>query len=242
MHREYCRWYSHALERDMELLVFGHAGSRVIVFPTRCGRFHEYEDFGLVNTIADRIEQGWLQLYCVDSVDAESFYCRATSPRNRIDRHKRYERYVLDEVVPFSESKSPGSFLMAHGASLGAFHAINIALRNPTIFGKVVAFSGRYDLSVGVDDFADMFDGYFDEDIYFNSPNRFVPNIDDPRLLSALRRMEVLLTIGQEDPFLQSTRDLAAHLAAKGVPHALHVWHGRAHSKKYWAKMCQLYL
>jgi esterase/lipase superfamily enzyme len=32
----------------MELLVFGHAGPKVLVFPTRDGRFYEYENLGLV--------------------------------------------------------------------------------------------------------------------------------------------------------------------------------------------------
>jgi esterase/lipase superfamily enzyme len=35
MNREYHRWYSHRLGRDMELLIFGHAGAKVLVFPTR---------------------------------------------------------------------------------------------------------------------------------------------------------------------------------------------------------------
>ncbi|WP_332368664.1 hypothetical protein [Spirosoma telluris] len=76
MQREYHKWFSPNLSRDMELLVFGHAGARVLVFPTRRGRFHEYEDLGLVNALADRIENGWLQLFCVDSVDRESVYNR----------------------------------------------------------------------------------------------------------------------------------------------------------------------
>jgi hypothetical protein len=37
MHREYHRWFSQRLQRDMEMLVFGHAGAKVIVFPTRDG-------------------------------------------------------------------------------------------------------------------------------------------------------------------------------------------------------------
>ena len=41
MNREYFRWYSHRLHRDMELLVFGHAGAKVLMFPTRDGRFWE---------------------------------------------------------------------------------------------------------------------------------------------------------------------------------------------------------
>ncbi len=34
MNREYLRWFSPSLQRDMEMLVFGHAGARVLVFPT----------------------------------------------------------------------------------------------------------------------------------------------------------------------------------------------------------------
>ena len=41
MNREYHRWHSPALSRDMELLVFGHADARVLVFPTSLGKFYE---------------------------------------------------------------------------------------------------------------------------------------------------------------------------------------------------------
>ena len=44
MNREYHRWYSPSLERDMELLVFGHSGARTLVFPTSMGRFFQWED------------------------------------------------------------------------------------------------------------------------------------------------------------------------------------------------------
>ena len=38
MNREYHRWYSPSLGRDMDLLVFGHAGARAIVFPDVDGK------------------------------------------------------------------------------------------------------------------------------------------------------------------------------------------------------------
>ncbi|MGO8070719.1 esterase, partial [Rhizobium leguminosarum] len=41
------------LHRDMEMLVFGHAGAKVLVFPKRDGRFFEYEQLGLVASLAD---------------------------------------------------------------------------------------------------------------------------------------------------------------------------------------------
>jgi esterase/lipase superfamily enzyme len=72
MNREYHRWYSDRLGRPMELLVFGHAGAKVLIFPTRDGRFHEYEDLGLVAALGYKVQAGQLQLYCVDSIDWES--------------------------------------------------------------------------------------------------------------------------------------------------------------------------
>ncbi len=84
MNREHHKWYSPRLNRDMELLVFGHAGARVLIFPTSMGRYYEYEDRGMVANLADQIDNGWLQLYCVDSVDAESFYNNWAHPGGKI--------------------------------------------------------------------------------------------------------------------------------------------------------------
>ncbi len=55
MKREYLRWYSQRLHRDMELLIFGHSGAKVLMFPTRDGRFFEYEELGLVDSMADKV-------------------------------------------------------------------------------------------------------------------------------------------------------------------------------------------
>ncbi|QJW92211.1 esterase family protein [Spirosoma taeanense] len=242
MQREYHRWHSPNLGRDMELLVFGHAGARVLVFPTRRGRFYDYENFGLVAALADRIEQGWLQLFCVDSIDSESIYNRYIGPSDRIRRHGQYEQYILNEVLPLSRLKNPQPFMISHGCSLGAYHALNIAFRHPQWFGKVVALSGRYDLSAPVAEFPSLFDTYYDDDIYFNTPNHFLPNLADGAVLEHLRRLDIVLTIGAEDPFLGSNLALSEALSAKQIPHELFVWSGRAHHPDDWHKMVQIYL
>ena len=88
MRREYHRWYSARVGRMMELLVFGHAGAKVLVFPTRDGRFYEYEKLRVVQQLAYKIEAGQLQLFCVDSLDHESLYCFWKHPAERIRYHK----------------------------------------------------------------------------------------------------------------------------------------------------------
>ena len=237
MYREYHRWHSPHLGRDMELLIFGRSGTRVIVFPTRVGRFFDYENWGLIEAFRDKIENGWLQLCCIDSIDEESFYCNWCPPRDRIVRHKQYEDYIIKEVVAFTHSNNPSSALIAHGCSMGAYHAINIAMRHPRLFCRVVAFSGRYDLTLGVGSFRDLYDGYYDEDVYFHNPSHFVPNINDPELLEIIRKMQVTITIGETDSFLENNLQFRDILHGKGIKSSFHIWSGEAHQARYWREM-----
>ena len=90
MNREYHKWFSWRLGREMELLIFGHAGEKMLVFPTRCGRFYEYENLGMIEVLRERIEAGELQVYCLDGIDTESFYCWWAHPSGRINRAGRF--------------------------------------------------------------------------------------------------------------------------------------------------------
>ena len=53
--REYHKWFSPHMNRDMELLIFGSCSGAsstfvpAIVFPTAHGRFYEFEDNGMVS-------------------------------------------------------------------------------------------------------------------------------------------------------------------------------------------------
>ena len=58
----------------MELLIFGHSGAKVLMFPTRDGRFWEYEKLEVVARLTDKVDAGHLQLYCIEGLARESFY------------------------------------------------------------------------------------------------------------------------------------------------------------------------
>lgn len=221
----------------MELIVLGHAGDRVLVFPTRAGRFYEYENLGIANSVRHRIEAGELQLYCVDSIDQESFYCWWAHPAGRIQRHLQYEQYIMEEVFPLMNLKNPAGQTISHGCSLGAFHATNIAFRHPQRFQKLVAFSGRYDLTASVECFRDLFDGFYNDDIYFNTPSHFLPGLNCARRIHFLRQMEMVFTIGEEDPFRENNESFSQILWDKGIWHDFRYWHGRAHRGRYWRQM-----
>ena len=222
--------------------MFGHAGQRVLVFPTREGRFYDYENWHQVEAVGDFIEAGTIQLFCPDSIDSESLYCWQRSPRERIIKHGQYEAYILEEVMAFTTSKNRTAEVVAHGCSIGAYHAVNIVLRHPSVFSKVVAFSGRYDLTRPSGIFPDLFSGYYDQDIYFHTPNHFLPGLNDDSILAQLRRLAITITVGEQDPFRQSNCELSHALAQKGISHQFVIWDGEAHRARCWRQMARLYL
>lgn len=240
MKRTYQKWFSPVLNKEIELLVFGHGGQPVIFFPTRTARFFDYENWGIINALSDKIMHGQLQVFCVDSIDIESFYSN-THPAEKIKRHLQYESYILNEVIPFIRgfNKNP---LISAGCSLGGYHAVNIAFRHPEYFNKVLGISARYDLTLSDYKFPDLLNGYFDENIYFNMPSMFVPNINCEETLKQLRQMETTIVIGKEDPFLQNNEHLTNSLVNKEVDHHFIVWNDEAHRPKYWRQMVSLYL
>jgi len=219
MKREYHKWYSSNLEKEMELLVFGHAGAKVLFFPPRMGRFFDYENWRVIKALEEKITNGDLQIFCVDSVDLETFYNSFSHPGYRIYRHIRYEKYVLEEVLPLANKINKNPHVISAGCSLGAYHAVNVAMRHPNLFCKVVGMSGRYDLTKSKGYFKDLLNGFHNDFVYFNMPNQYLKNIDDPVLISQINHMDIILAIGKEDSFLESNYILSGILTEKKISH-----------------------
>jgi esterase/lipase superfamily enzyme len=236
MVREYHKWRSSRLGREMELLVFGHAGQPVLVFPTSGGRFFEFEDRGMIAALAGKIDAGQLQLYCVDSVDMESWYNKNVPPRWRIARHLQYEDYVLSEVAPLVRLKNRDPRLVSLGCSFGGYHAVNIALRHPDVFAGFLSLSGAFDLK-------NFLHGYYDQDCYFSLPADYLPNLNDPWFFDRYCRSSYVLATGWDDQCLGQNQNLDRILSSKGISHKLFVWDSHnSHDWPTWERMVREYL
>ena len=51
--RVYKKEFSQHLQKDMEILIFGHAGIPVLFFPTRTAKFYDYEDWNVIDGVSD---------------------------------------------------------------------------------------------------------------------------------------------------------------------------------------------
>lgn len=219
----------------MELLVFGHGGARVLVFPTSMGRFYEWEDRGMVGALGEHLGRGGLQLFCVDSIDAESWYARHAHPRARAHRHQQYEDYITREVLPFAWNRNPTPFTIATGASFGAYHAVDLAARRPSLVNRVVAMAGLYDIKR-------FTGGYSDDLVYGHDPSHFLIHERNPERIEELRRMDIILALGSDDPNRADNEHLSRTLWSKGIWHALRLWDGWCHDWPWWREMIVRYI
>jgi esterase/lipase superfamily enzyme len=234
MNREYCKAYSSQLHRDMELLVFGHAGIPVIVFPTSMGRFFDYEDRGMIAAIGYKYEHGAIQAFCVDSVDSESWYNKQIHPRDRVRRHMQYEEYLIHELIPYVRSRNSSSELALTGCSFGGYHVLNFALRHPELVTFAVSMGGAFDVH-------QFLDGYYDDDCYFNCPPDFLTNLNDEWYLSRYRtRTRMVIATGERDICLNDNVRMGRIMESKGIPHWLDVWGDQTgHDWPWWQRMAQ---
>jgi esterase/lipase superfamily enzyme len=224
----------------MALRVHGRAGKPVLVFPTSAGHCDDWANFGMVDAVRPQLEAGQVQLICVDSIDRQAWLDSTAPPPIRAARHQQYERYLLDEVLPFVRQINPFPGLpMTAGCSLGAYHAANLFFRHPDRFDGVLGLSGAYRLSW-------FFDGPMTESVYLHVPLAYLPNLHDPWYLEQYRRSRIILCSGQgagESRHVDDSKRLSEILTAKAIPHWFDLWGWDvSHDWHWWSRQLPYFL
>ena len=231
----YHKWYTHHLNRDFEMLVFGHSGYPVILFPTSKGKYYQNKDFGLVESVHHLLDAGRIKIYCPDGVDEQSWYNYAIHPADRVKTHIGYENVILHDVIAFAKYDTGSNKVGVGGCSFGAYHAANIAFRHPDLVGNLICMGGAYDIK-------QFIMGYYDENCYFNNPPDYLANMNDPWYLSRIRAMGIILGTGDKDICLQDNINLSNQLKNLGIGHWLDIRGDTGHDWPWWNKMLPHYL
>ena len=206
------------MQRNMEYLWFGNWGQPLVIFPTSMGRFYDNEERGVVGSLAAKVDAGELQVVCVDSVDAESWYNHSAHPADRARRHEQYDSYLRHELFPYVQNRSGRERIIVQGSSFGAYHAANVAGRHPELVSKAVLFSGVYAIQR-------FLDGYWDDRCYFHCPTAYIANMNAD-WCARLSRVSWVIATGEHDSLVEDNRSFASLLASKGIPHHAEFWPG----------------
>jgi esterase/lipase superfamily enzyme len=217
-----------------ELIAYGHYGRPVLAFPSEQGPEWQYEERGMIDSIAPLLDEGRVKLYAVQSYDSWTWHDTTVPLEERAQRHGHYEDWILDRVVPWiAEDTGGGGELIATGCSFGAYHAANFCLKRADLFPLAICQSGVYDVAVvGWGDRGDS--------VYFNNPADYVANLAGDHLDWLRSRASLLLVCGQgqwEDTTgaLASTNRFAQLLGEKGIRCELDLWgHDVPHDWHSW--------
>jgi esterase/lipase superfamily enzyme len=238
MVREIHQWHSPALNKEMPIAVYGHYGFALLMVPTAAADYLEYERFELINHLKPFLDAGKLKIFSVNSINTESWMNKQMEGAHKAIRQNQFNEYVFNEVVPFIKSMtSKDTPIITCGASFGALHSMNLFLKRPDLINGVIAMSGVYDLM-------EYTDGFYDDQVYFNSPMHYIPNLADHDTLEKIRQGKIILATGSgnhEDP--EANRRFSNVLHSKSIPHDLEVWAEDIHHDwPTWRKMLPYFI
>lgn len=239
MNKYITSWHSPSLNKEMPIAMYGHYGFALLLVPTAAADYLEYERFQLLEHIRPYIESGKVKVFSVDSINNDSWMNNNLDPRYKVIRHQQWNDYIFNEVVPFIRNNtSPDTPIITCGASFGALHSMNLFLKRPDLINGVIAMSGVYELT-------EYTKGYWDDDVYFNSPMHYIPNLTDHSILEKIRQskhIHILTGSGAyEDP--ASGSRFARVLYDKGIWYELDVWGTEwTHDWPTWKAMLPHYL
>ncbi len=226
-------------DRRLNVIRHGNHGRPLLWFPTEAGRAEDFAERGMLEAVGDLLDAGRVSVVCVDSLDAWTWSAHDQPTEERARRHGRYHAWLVDEVLPWVEVQfaGGGGDVIAAGASLGAYHAVDLTLKRADLVPLAVGLSGTYDPSTfrGWGELAD--------ETYYANPMAYLRGAHDAHLAWLRQRVSVLLVCGQGAWEVQPTRALPSTLAfadvlrEKQIRHELDLWgHDSAHDWPWWAR------
>ena len=194
----------------------------------------------MIDALAPLLRAGRMKIYCPETNVSRSFTGEG-SMQERMAHHRAYERFVMETLVPFirDDCRSPDVPMVATGCSVGALYASLFVLKHPETFPQALCLSGRYRTS-------SFFGGSANEDVYFNDPIAFLPNLHGAALERVRRRAHLTVVVGRgahEHTCISETAELGTWLGKKGIPSHVAFWGTESsHTYAWWQKQAYHYL
>lgn len=212
------------------MLIFGDRGYPLILFPTSMGRYYQNKDFHLIDSARWFIDNGLVKIYCIDSIDGQSWYNKNIHPADRARTHIAYDKMLNEELAPWAMHETGVNRVAVAGCSFGGYHAANFAFKHPEKVGHLFSMGGVFDIKR-------FTDGFYNNDIFYNNPVDFLPGDNHPDLW----RMNIILGTADHDFCKDENIRLSNILKQKHINHWLDIRNG-THDWPVWRQMFPHYL
>ena len=217
--------------KDFDLVVYGSKGRPAIAFPEGDSSCLSWENNGMVDAVADLVDAGKVQLFCVDTSDSESWHAHGALREYRLENLEGFFAFVEGELATFikkaSGSKEPPLVL---GAGMGALNATIAMLRRPKDYSGLLALSGTYDVH-------QLIEGELDEPWRAFSPFDLLADLTSRKAeATLLRERQLAFVCGQHgsETGADTQRQLDAAMAERDVPATFEYWGFDVSHDWYW--------
>ena len=232
-------WFSKNLNRDMNVKIYGEGGLPILIFPTQDSMSDNFENFGMIETLKNFFDEKKIQLFCVDTVDKESWSNVFGDKIWRANFQESYYKYIIEEVLPLIRDKNFSKKLpLACGFSLGGLHAAIVFFRRPELFGGMLSLSGVYDAKF-------FFDGWSNSILYDNSPADFLQNMPLTHdYIKIYNTKKIILCVGQgrwEEESIRTTAVMQKIFSEKNISAWTDFWGYDVDHDWFWWKKQILY-
>jgi esterase/lipase superfamily enzyme len=208
MQEKYVKYYSHILNKDIEILISGHWGQPVLMFPTSMGGFNQNKDFGLIDSVGDLIEAGNIKTFNVETIDNQSFYDDNISAETKVYNYELYTTFLKNELVPAIQKECGVHRIIVAGCSFGGYHSTNFAFKYPDLVSGLISMSGAFSIK-------NFVGGFYNDNVYFNDPLDYMANAESWRY----NHMKIILGTSDWDSCKGSNLAMSALLGSKGIDH-----------------------
>ncbi|MGA7721074.1 MAG: alpha/beta hydrolase-fold protein [Ignavibacteriaceae bacterium] len=235
MREEYHKWHSNDLDREFEMLIFGHYGYPIVLFPTFNAHYWEAKDYGLINSASHLIDSGQIKIYCPEGVDYLSWDNNLIEPAEKVLTQMAYETAILSDVIAFIRHETSLERVGVAGCNFGAYQALNLAFRHPDLIEKLVCIGGFFDIKPFINN-------YYDDNCYFNNPPDYLPNLTDNWYIDKFKTMKIILGTGESDQYSEQNKNISEILRSKNVNHWLDIRPNTGHNWEFWREVFPKYL
>ena len=234
MNKQLTSWYSQALQKEMPIVSYGYSGFVLLLIPTAAADYLEYERFQLIQSLSTHIHAGKLRVFSINSINNESWMNNEMLPEHKAIRHNEFNHYVYYEVVPYIRNiVGNNTMIYTSGASFGALHSMNLFLKRPDIINGCICMSGVYDLT-------EYTKGFWDEQVYYNSPAHYISNLNNNWYLDKIKashHIHIYTGSGNyEAP--AANKQFSQILWDKDIWHDLDIWGSDIHHD--WSTWCKM--